>query len=196
MTADEQYEHKLELRNLRLSDYQDVKEIMELVYPSMGGAWDFSEFSALIERFPEGQICIEDKGKVVAGALALMVNHDEYENRHAYDDLVGDGRMRSHDPNGDTLYGIDVFVHPEYRGLRLGRRLYDARKELCEEMNLKGIIFGARIPGYKDYSHELSPEQYIQKVRNNEIYDPVLSFQLSNDFHIKKIMKEIGRAHV
>ncbi|HMA67827.1 MAG TPA: bifunctional GNAT family N-acetyltransferase/carbon-nitrogen hydrolase family protein [Desulfosalsimonadaceae bacterium] len=185
----DQYEHKLELRNLRLSDYEDVKEIMELVYPSMGGAWDFQEFSALIERFPEGQICIDDKGKVVAVALSLMVNHDEYETRHAYEDLVGDGRMRSHDPNGDALYGIDVFVHPEYRGLRLGRRLYDARKELCEELNLKGILFGARIPGYRDYAHELTPERYIQKVKNNEIYDPVLSFQLSNDFHIKKVIK-------
>ncbi|MEZ4566667.1 MAG: hypothetical protein R2860_06770 [Desulfobacterales bacterium] len=29
-------------------------------------------------------------------------------------------------------------------GLRLGRRLYDARKELCETLNLKSIIFGGR----------------------------------------------------
>ena len=34
------------------------------------------------------------------------------------------------------LYGIDVFIVPEFRGLRLGRRLYDARKELCENLNL------------------------------------------------------------
>ncbi len=188
-SGNNKYEHKLKLRNLRLSDYNDVKEIMELVYPSMGGAWDFDEFSALIERFSEGQICIEDKGKVVAAALSLIVNHDAYETRHAYDDLIGDGRMRSHDPNGDALYGIDVFVHPEYRGLRLGRRLYDARKELCEELNLRGILFGARIPGYKDHAHEMNPEQYIQKVKNSEIYDPVLSFQLANDFHIKKVIK-------
>ena len=40
------------------------------------------------------------------------------------------------------------FVHPDYRDLRLGRRLYDARKELCENMNLRGIVVGGRIPGY------------------------------------------------
>jgi GNAT superfamily N-acetyltransferase len=33
------------------------------------------------------------------------------------------------------------FVHPDYHGLRIGRRLYDARKELCEKMNLKAIVF-------------------------------------------------------
>jgi GNAT superfamily N-acetyltransferase len=28
-------------------------------------------------------------------------------------------------------------VHPEYRGMRLARRLYEARKELCRERNLR-----------------------------------------------------------
>lgn len=97
--------------------------------------------------------------------------------------------MTGHDPDGNALYGIDVFVDPAYRGLRLGRRLYDARKELCETLNLKSIIFGGRIPGYGDYSDTISPSEYIQKVKANEIYDQVLSFQLANDFHIKKLLK-------
>ena len=29
---------------------------------------------------------------------------------------------------GNTLYGIEIMVDPEFRGLRLARRLYDARK--------------------------------------------------------------------
>jgi predicted amidohydrolase len=87
------------------------------------------------------------------------------------------------------LYGIDVFINSEYRGLRLGRRLYDTRKELCEKLNLKSIVFGGRIPNYKDYSDKLSPKEYIQKVKLKEIYDPVLTFQLSNDFHVLKVIK-------
>lgn len=182
-------DHKLILRGLNLQDYADIKQIMDQVYAGMGGAWKQSEFAALIEQFPEGQICIEDKGRVVAAAMAILVNAEMFESRHTYNDVINGGRMSSHEPDGNALYGVDVFVTPDYRGLRLGRRLYDARKELCEKLNVKSIIFGGRIPGYSDHSDELTPSEYIQKVKANEIYDPVLSFQLSNDFHVKKILK-------
>ncbi|MBE0616684.1 MAG: hydrolase, partial [Proteobacteria bacterium] len=51
--------HKLELRHLRLSDYGDVKEIMDRVYPLIGGAWTRDQFTSQIARFPQGQICVE-----------------------------------------------------------------------------------------------------------------------------------------
>lgn len=73
--------------------------------------------------------------------------------------------------------------------MRLGRRLYDYRKELCENLNLRGIAFGGRIPNYHRYAKELTPKQYIEKVRLKEIDDPVLNFQISNDFHPSKILK-------
>jgi predicted amidohydrolase/GNAT superfamily N-acetyltransferase len=190
MSDTEQQDHKLILRGLKYADYPRIKEIMDRVYAGMGGAWEPGEFAKLLDRFPEGQICIEDHGSVVAAALTILVNAEEFENRrHTYDDIVSGGKMGGHDPDGNALYGVDVFVDPDYRGLRLGRRLYDARKELCETLNLKSIIFGGRIPGYGQYADEMSPTQYIRKVKATEIYDPVLTFQLSNDFHIKKIMK-------
>jgi predicted amidohydrolase len=88
-----------------------------------------------------------------------------------------------------VLYGIDIFIKSEYRGLRLGRRLYDYRKELTEKLNLRGIAFGGRIPNYYKHSTTLSPKQYIEKVKRREIHDPVLNFQISNDFHPSKILK-------
>ncbi|WP_417858895.1 carbon-nitrogen hydrolase family protein, partial [Xanthomarina gelatinilytica] len=74
-------------------------------------------------------------------------------------------------------------------GLRLGRRLYDYRKELCEKLNLRGIAFGGRIPNFHKYSKEMTPKEYIDKVRRKEIHDPVLNFQISNDFHPVRILK-------
>ena len=185
----ENYEHVLGIRNLAMSDYEDIAAIMAQAYKGMGGAWKRKEFATLLEIFPEGQICVEDKGKAVGAALTLIVDYSNLERNHSYEDIVCGGEFESHDPEGDYLYGIDMFVHKDYRKMRLGRRMYDARKALCEEMNLKGIIVGGRIPKYEDYHKELSPTEYIQKVKEKEISDPVLTFQLANDFHPKRALR-------
>ncbi|QKT04013.1 GNAT family N-acetyltransferase [Ectothiorhodospiraceae bacterium 2226] len=182
-------EHHLQTRNMRLSDYDDIREIMDRVYAGMGGAWQREQFVSQLARFPEGQICIEDNGKVVAAAFSVIVDYARYGDKHTYRQITGDGYLTTHDPTGDTLYGVDVFVHPDYRGLRLGRRLYDARKELCQNLNLRAIVAGGRIPGYKAYQDDLTPQQYIERVKRQEIYDPVLSFQLANEFHVRKVIK-------
>lgn len=181
-------EHHLRLRNLRLSDYPDIKEIMDHVYSHLGGAWSRKQFAAQINRFAEGQICIEDNGRVIAAAISMIVEYDRFGDKHTYQEITDHGFLTNHDPNGDVLYGVDVFVHPDYRDMRLGRRLYDARKELCRKLNLRAIVAGGRIPGYQKHAGELTPERYIELVKLRELYDPILSFQLANDFHIRRII--------
>ncbi|MDF2455900.1 MAG: yafV [Cytophagaceae bacterium] len=189
MAKNKEPEHKLIIRNARLSDYEDLKEIMDEVYANIAnGVWTKKEFKSLLKEFSEGQICIEDNGKVVAAAFSLIVNYTMYGDKHTYNEITGNSLFTTHDENGDTLYGIDVFVHPEYRNMRLGRRLYDARKELCEKLNLRAIIVGGRIPGYKKHHRKLSPRQYIEEVKKKEILDPILTFQLANDFHVRKVI--------
>ncbi|OLY65363.1 bifunctional GNAT family N-acetyltransferase/carbon-nitrogen hydrolase family protein [Leptospira santarosai] len=184
-----QSEHRIVMRSLTLEDYSDVKEIMNIVFPEFDGAWKKNQFEAQISKFPEGQICIEDNGKVVGAAISQIVKWSDYGDNHTYEEIVGKGDLKNHNENGDSLYGVDIFVHPEYRGLRLGRRLYDARKELCEKLNLKRIVVGAWMPGYENYEDSITPAQYIEKVRDKEIYDPVLSFQLANGFHVRKLKR-------
>lgn len=185
----EESEHRLRLRALKLDDYADIKRIMDTVYHRMGGAWSRKEISVLVNRFPEGQICIEDKGQVIGAALTIIVDYSKFTDNHNYSEITGKGKLDTHDPDGDTLYGIDLFVDPEYRGMRLGRRLYDGRKEMCADLNLRRMIVGGRIPGYHEYKDELTIQEYISKVKNGEIYDPVLSFQLANDFHVRRVIK-------
>jgi predicted amidohydrolase/ribosomal protein S18 acetylase RimI-like enzyme len=180
--------HKLVLRNLRPADYEHVQEIMDLVYPEMGGAWTREQFASQLEHFPEGQICIEDQGRVVAAALALIVQYSDWGDKHTYAAIIDNGYFKTHTPDGDTLYGADLFVHPDYRDLRLGRRLYDARKELCERLDLRAIVTGGRIPGYKKHAGAMTPRRYIELVKNRELHDPVLSFQLANEFHVRKVI--------
>ncbi len=180
--------HKLLLRNTRLGDYADIQHIMDKVYSRLGGAWTYDQFKAQIDRFPEGQICIEDNGKVIAAAIALIVDYDRFGDQHTYAAITGNGYLTPHTTEGDTLYGVDIFVHPDYRDLRLGRRLYDARKELCERLNLRRIVAGGRIPGYHKHAQRLTPGQYIEQVKRKELRDPILSFQLANDFHVRRLI--------
>ncbi|MFP4169197.1 MAG: GNAT family N-acetyltransferase [Desulfonatronovibrionaceae bacterium] len=187
MSAQQNSQHKLRLRTLKTDDFPDLQRIMDKVYRVMGMHWTKEEFADHLNRFPEGQICIEDKGIVVAAAFSLIVDYKKFGDLHTYEQITT-GNLANHDPQGDYLYGIEVFVHPEYQGMRLGRRLYDARKEICENLNLKGILVGGRIPGYRKYAKEMTPQKYVRKVVNREIRDPVLTFQLSNDFHIRRLI--------
>jgi len=180
----------IELNFLTLDDYQELKEAMIEAYPDMPGAyWKHAHIKSLIDIFPEGQVVIKINGELAGCALSIVVDYDSFDGHHTYREITGDYTFNTHKSDGDVLYGIDVFIKKEYRGLRLGRRLYDYRKELAEKMNLRGIAFGGRIPNYHKYADKMSPKEYIEKVRRKEIHDPVLNFQISNDFHPSKILK-------
>lgn len=180
----------IELQLLTMNDYQELKETMMEVYSNMPNShWRESQIQSLISKFPEGQVIIKINNHLAGCALSIIVDYDKFDDHHTYKEITGNYSFDTHHAKGDVLYGIDVFIKSEFRGLRLGRRLYDYRKELCEKLNLRGIAFGGRIPNYHKYSDSLSPKEYIEKVKRKEIHDPVLNFQISNDFHPSKVLK-------
>ena len=180
----------IELKYLTLNDYQELKDAMIEAYSNMPNSfWKESQIKTLIDKFPEGQVVIKVNGEIAGCALSILVGLNQVDDTHTYRELTGNYTFDTHRPDGDVLYGIEVFIKSEYRGLRLGRRLYDYRKELTEKLNLRGITFGGRIPNYHKYSSEMSAKEYIAKAARKEIHDPVLNFQISNDFHPTKIIK-------
>lgn len=180
----------LNLRNLQIEDYPQLKALMDRVYNDIGGAWPEHTIQKLVQEFPDGQIVIEDDQTIIGVALSVQVNYDTFSNPHQYDDLIGAREIILNDDQGDAIYGLDVLIDPEYRGHRLGRRLYEARKELCRSLNLRAILAGGRIPHYHQHADVLKPAEYIDLVSRKEIYDPILSFQLANDFQVKRLMSK------
>ncbi|GAA4829029.1 bifunctional GNAT family N-acetyltransferase/carbon-nitrogen hydrolase family protein [Algivirga pacifica] len=180
----------LELHYLQMEDYEELKEAMQEMYADMPDPyWEKHQIKSLIKKFPEGQVVIKVNGKLAGCALSIIVKASQCDRQHTYEQITGNYTFNTHSDEGDVLYGIDVFVVPEYRGMRLGRRLYEYRKELCEKLNLRSIAFGGRIPNYHKYSEDLTPKQYLEKVKRKEIHDPVLDFQMSNDFHPSRILR-------
>lgn len=180
----------LDFDYLKTSDYDSLKRAVEQVYPNGHNPWwEKDKIRKLSRKFQEGQVAIKVNGEIVACALSIIVNYDKFSDNHTVKKITQNYTFDTHNEEGDVLYGLDVFVIPEYRGLRLGRRLYDYRKELCEKYNLRGIVVGGAIVNYQKYLEEYTPKQYIEQVKRKEIDDDILNFHIANDFYPSRILK-------
>ena len=181
----EPQETRVEVRNLRMEDYEAMAEVTRRAYAGIGGLpWGLQHIGKLLDLFPEGQLCVTVDGQPVGFALALIVDYGKFGDAHTYEDITGKLSFSTFDRDGDVLYGLDLMVDSQYRNMRL----YDARKALCENLNLRAIVAGGRIPGYADHADSLTPKQYIERVSMKDLYDPVLSFQIANGFHVRKVL--------
>ncbi|PQO26881.1 bifunctional GNAT family N-acetyltransferase/carbon-nitrogen hydrolase family protein [Blastopirellula marina] len=181
------FEWKTVIRRLTMDDFDALVEMQLRCFPDMK-PWSREHIQSQIDTFPNGQICVEIDGKLAASASSLIVEYDPNMAWHNWSAISDNGFIRNHNPKGDTLYGIEIMVDPEFRGMRLSRRLYDARKELCRNLNLSRIIIGGRIPGYHLHSDEMSAREYIDKVIERALFDPVLTAQLSNGFALQGLI--------
>lgn len=176
----------------RLAERSDVDEIIELskiCFPD-NEPWKYEMLESQFSTFPEGMHVIEYEGKIVGSATSLIISWDEYDDDHSWKEICDNGYITNHDDEGDTLYGIEVMVHPDYQGLKIGRRLYEMRRKLCEEKNLMHILIGGRLPNYHKFSEELGVRAYVKRVIDKKIKDPVITFQLSQGFTIQRIIKD------
>ena len=183
-----EYESEIVVRPMQADDFDQLVEMQELCFPHMK-PWDRKHVEAHLDTFPEGQIVVDVDGRLAASCSSLIIDIDEYEEGHTWKEVAGEGYISNHDPEGDTLYGIEIMVHPDFRRMRLSRRLYDARKRLCRELNLRRIVIGGRIPGYGAVKDRMSAREYVDRVISRDLYDPVLTAQIANGFVLKRIIR-------
>ncbi len=145
------------------------------------------EFVALAADAPDGAPLPEER--VVGLGSGFLVNFDLSRPDHSFNEMIAGGTYANHDPAGAWYYGADISVHPDYRGLGLGRLLYDARKDLVRRLGRRGIVAGGQLPGYTQHKHALSLAEYVEKVERGELRDPTLTFQLANGFEVYGLIK-------
>lgn len=185
----ETLQKNIHVRQLELGDYEQIRELATKSFPGMQ-PWGKEQIESQLRTFPEGQIGVEFNGKIIGSSSSLIIDFDEYGEKHSWKDISDSGYISNHDPDGDTLYGIEVMVHPDFRSMKIGRRLYDARKILARQLNLKRIVIGGRVPNYHKYADKMDIYEYVDRVMGKQFYDPVLTFQLANGFTLKRIITE------
>jgi predicted amidohydrolase/GNAT superfamily N-acetyltransferase len=181
------FERKVIVRQLTIDDFDDLVAMHLACFPGLR-PWSRAQIESQLAIFPTGQVGIEIDGTLAASCSSLIIEYDPNTSWHNWREVSDDGYIRNHDPRGDTLYGIEMMVHPDFRGMKLSRRLYDVRKELCRRHNLARSIIGGRIPGYSQHAKEMSAREYVERVMNKEFYDSVLTAQLANGFVLKGLI--------
>ena len=173
---------KLITRNATLADVEAIAALSRRVYDDKDAATE-DEIRGQINNFPEGHFVAEYEDALVGYCATFIIDEETALKPHTWMEITGGGFASRHDPDGDYLYGMDVTVSPDARRLRIGQRFYKHRRELCEQLELKGIVFGGRMPGYnrraKDYPN---PQDYLAAVIEKKLKDPVVNFQLAQGF--------------
>ncbi|MFN8528466.1 MAG: GNAT family N-acetyltransferase [Anaerolineae bacterium] len=182
------------ITNIQPEHVVQLEKLQHIVFPTLASDELFSAQKYLkhIELFPEGQFVAiartEGRDFIVGSTSTFRTNFDFDDIEHTYVEAIAGGWLTNHDPHGEWLYGVDVSVHPQFRGLKIARKLYDARRELARRLNLRGEIAGALMPGYEVHSEHLSIAQYTLHVTQGRVFDPTLSVQLKNGFEVRGIL--------
>ncbi|TXI15785.1 MAG: GNAT family N-acetyltransferase [Pedobacter sp.] len=172
------------LRNAELPDAPQMEYIQSRCYPTLSQEEIIKKhhFENHIKLFPQGQFVIEDKNKMLIATTSTFLCHFpiyDHTFLEATDQLW---LTKSHQKDGQWLYGVDMGVLPEYRGKGLSKELYKARQEMCQILGIKGQVTVGMPIGYGQYQNQLSITAYCEKLKNNELSDPTISAQRKAGF--------------
>ncbi|MFT6105985.1 MAG: putative amidohydrolase/GNAT superfamily N-acetyltransferase [Rickettsiales bacterium] len=180
---------KIHIREAKKSDLPRIVALSSKIYSDVTGI-SLEMLKGQLNIFPEGQFVVESEGKIIGHCATFISKEEMAFADHNYDEITGGGFASRHDADGEYLYGMEVIVDEDYRGLRIGQRLYNSRKALCKELNLKGIVFGGRMPNFSKNKKKVeSPEDYVQKVIDKKLKDPAIGFHLKNGFRFIRVLK-------
>lgn len=181
---------RFEVRNTRPEDFAGIANLTLETYPG-SPPWNERQLASHLQLFPEGQfVAVEaGTGQVVGMAASLILLWDDYAGNMNWGEFTSNGMFTNHDPiHGRTLYGAEIMVKPSLQRSGIGKKIYQARRELAERLGLLRIRAGARLRGYHRHAHRMGAEEYTIRVVQGRIHDATLTFQLKQEFHVLAVV--------
>jgi hypothetical protein len=184
--------NSIQFANYQHYQYNKFSALMQLCFTGMGGESASEEEMYLLSRlYPAGQILAWD-GDILAGAvISRIVPYNDFNKAHKQAEILDLTRYEADAAVGNALYGMDIFVHPDYRGA-LGRRLYQQLMQAFTESNFTDFLGASLVSGYNQYAQDMSLATYVEKVIAREIKDGALSFHLNNGMTIFEVMHDFN----
>ncbi|MBP3963380.1 GNAT family N-acetyltransferase [Paenibacillus lignilyticus] len=167
------------IRNYGISDIEGMIAIQRASFPPPFPSelwWNETQLREHITRFPEGAICAEMDGRLIGSMTGLLVRESQLEGEHTWEAVTDSGYIRNHDPDGTTLYVVDLCVIPEMRKAGIGKWLMQSMYEIVVHLQLRRLLGGGRMPGYHRYSDKVSASEYLEGITTGLYNDPVISF--------------------
>jgi len=146
-----------------------------------------------MDVFPEGVFCAVKEGRIQGFAVNQIINYAKIaKDSLTWALLTDNGFMRkSHDHNGDSLYGVSISVPPYVDDKNVASKLYEHGGKLAIKHNLKKVYVGSRIPSYHKYAENMSVDEYVfGKSKTGRILDPELALYMKMGLKIEKIIPD------
>lgn len=180
---------KVRVRRWKKSDLEAIVACQKAAWPEYADDEQYGvrKFQLAYSAFREGQLLAEIDGEVVGYATSVIVDMPAPLEKYSFDELTGSGTFSTHTSHGDTLYGADIAVHPDWRGQRIAKKLYDARKRLVQKHNLRRMVAFGRLPGYGKVAARMKPETYVARVRAGELRDAALTAHLRSGYKVLSV---------
>ncbi|OMF70534.1 GNAT family N-acetyltransferase [Paenibacillus glucanolyticus] len=140
--------------------------------------WNKEQLMQHVTLFPEGALCVEVDGVLAGSITSLIVDFDPLQPAHSWADTTDNGYIRTHKPEGNTLYIADICVRPRFRKLGLGKWLIQSLYHVTVEQGLDRLLGGGRMPGYHRHADEMSAAEYLDAVIQGDLKDSVITFLL------------------
>jgi ribosomal protein S18 acetylase RimI-like enzyme len=172
------------VQNTRPEHAEQLEELQRIVFPTLADDELIlaKHYLKHLEIFPEGQFVITDNDKVIGMTSTMRSAFDMNDLHHSFKETFAGGWMTNHNSVGDWLYGLDIGVHPDYRGKGLARLLYRARHSIVQKLGLKGQITVGMMSGYGALSEAMSGEAYYAELIAGLRTDPTVTPQMKIGF--------------
>jgi ribosomal protein S18 acetylase RimI-like enzyme len=179
---------KVKIRKATLKDLPEIIRVEKEAWPE-GTEASEEMFRSRIETYPDGVFVALHKKKIIGVVAFMLIDYDLENPIPTWNEVTDNGMIKgTHDPNAETIFGIDLTAAPDApRGT--GTRLLMEVGRQAISKNLKRGVLGGRLPEYKKYADQMTPEEYINaKNENGEPLDMEVRFYKRAGLKIEKIL--------